>query len=101
MKIKAIIFTLILINFSSFSQERSKSISSSFDVNYSYGVIANHNSDILHLITGHPESVLISWNKKTFGLKKWEQTFNYPDIGVSVLYQDLKNKYLGKNYSLY
>ena len=101
MKIKAIIFILILINFSSFSQERSKSISSSFDVNYSYGVIANHNSDILHLITGHPESVLISWNKKTFGLKKWEQTFNYPDIGVSILYQDFKNKYLGKNYSLY
>tara|TARA_B110001450_G_scaffold227705_1_gene227232 strand:- start:687 stop:1796 length:1110 start_codon:yes stop_codon:yes gene_type:complete len=101
MKKYLIAFLLLHYSFISLSQEGINKNIYNFDVNYSYGVIANHNSDILHLITGHPESVLISWNKKTFGVRKWEQTFNYPDIGVSFLYQDLKNKYLGKNYSLY
>lgn len=72
-----------------------------FDVNYFKGNIALHNDDILHLITGHPEGVILSLNKKTFGQKVWEQRFSYPDYGVSFIYQDLKNDVLGNNYSLY
>lgn len=75
--------------------------SSYFDVNYFKGNIALHNDDILHLISGHPEGVILSWNKKTFGKQKWEQRFNYPDYGVSFAYQNLKNDVLGNNYSLY
>lgn len=86
----------------SFAQEEEKiPTSSSFDVNYFYGTTANHNSDILHLITGHPEGVILSWNKKTFGSESWQERFNYPDLGYSFAYQDLKNEYLGKNFSLY
>ena len=68
------IVSLLLLCFSllSFSQEEDTQ-ASTIDVNYMYGVIANHNSNILHLITGHPEGVLVSWNRKTFGKKKWEQ----------------------------
>ena len=72
-----------------------------FDVNYFSGNIALHNDDILHLIKGHPEGVIVSWNKKTFGNKAWEQRYNYPDYGVSFAYQDLKNDVLGNNYSIY
>jgi len=95
--------TLLLLCFSllSFSQEENDTQVVAIDVNYMYGVIANHNSNILHLITGHPEGVLVSWNRKTFGKQKWEQRFNYPDVGASFLYQDFKNEYLGENYSLY
>ncbi|HEY5689188.1 MAG TPA: acyloxyacyl hydrolase [Yeosuana sp.] len=82
-----------------FSQE--KQYASSFDVNYFKGNITLHNNDILHLITGHPEGVILSWNKKTYGFKEWEQRFNYPDYGVSFAYQNLKNDVLGNNYSLY
>ena len=82
-----------------FSQEQ-KSLSS-IDVNYFSGNIALHNDDILHLITGHPEGVIVSWNKKTFGFNTWEQRYNYPDYGVSFSYQNLKNKVLGNNYALY
>jgi hypothetical protein len=74
---------------------------SSIDVNYFAGNIALHNNDILHLITGHPEGVIISWNKKTFGFNTWEQRYNYPDYGVSFSYQNFKNKVLGNNYALY
>ena len=71
------------------------------DVSYFYGNIARHNDNITHLITGHPEGIIISWNKKTFGSNSWEQEFNYPDWGVSGSYQNLKNEFLGENYALY
>ncbi|HLT52403.1 MAG TPA: acyloxyacyl hydrolase [Flavobacteriaceae bacterium] len=82
-----------------FSQE--KTTSSTFDVNYFHGNIALHNTDILHLIQGHPEGVILSWNKKTFGDEAWQQRYNYPDYGLSFAYQDLKNEVLGNNVSLY
>jgi len=72
-----------------------------FDVNNFKGNIALHNNEILHLITGHPAGVILSWNKKTYGFEDWEQRFNYPDYGVSFAYQDMDNPVLGDNYSLY
>ena len=90
---------LFVLSFLGFSQETQKS--SYVDVNYFKGNIALHNDDILHLITGHPEGVIISWNKKTFGENDWEQRYGYPDYGVSFTYQNLKNKVLGNNYALY
>lgn len=83
----------------SFSQEKENL--SYLDVNYFKGNIALHNNDILHLIQGHPEGVILSWNKKTFGFNDWEQRYNYPDYGVSFIYQNLKNDVLGNNYSFY
>lgn len=82
-----------------FSQE--KQHTSYFDLNYFKGNIALHNNDILHLIKGHPEGVILSWNQKTFGKEAWEQRYNYPDYGFSFAYQNLKNDVLGNNYSLY
>lgn len=91
---------IILFGLLLFSQEKRTS-DSYFDLNYFLGNIALHNNDILHLITGHPEGVILSWNKKTFGNDPWEQRFNYPDYGASFIYQDLKNDVLGNNYGLY
>ena len=71
------------------------------DVNYFKGNIALHNNDILHLITGHPEGVILSWNKKTYGDEAWQARYNYPDYGASFIYQDLKNPNLGENFGLY
>lgn len=87
--------------FLSFAQEQESATFSSIDVNYFKGNIALHNDDILHLITGHPEGIIVSWNKKTFGKNTWEQRYNYPDYGVSFSYQNLKNEVLGNNYALY
>ncbi|NCP52092.1 MAG: acyloxyacyl hydrolase [Flavobacteriales bacterium] len=83
----------------SFSQEKQNT--SFVDVNYFKGNIALQNNDILHLITGHPEGVILSWNKKTYGYQDWEQRFNYPDYGLSFSYQNLKNDVLGNNYAIY
>jgi len=71
------------------------------DFNYFKGNIALHNDDILHLIDGHPEGFILSYNKTTFGENSWEQRYNYPDYGVSISYQNLKNDVLGNNFALY
>jgi len=97
---KQLITSLLCLCFSGvFSQE--KQTSSYIEVNYFKGNIALHNDDILHLIKGHPEGFILSWNKKTFGNQEWEQRYNYPDYGFSFSYQNLKNDVLGNNYSLY
>ncbi len=71
------------------------------DANFFYGSILLHNDNIAHLITGHPTGFVLSYNRRTYGLKPWEERYNYPDYGFSFIYQDLKNKYLGENYSVY
>lgn len=98
---KALLFLLSAVCTMVFAQEKATTKASTIDVNYFNGVIANHNSDILHLITGHPDGVLVSWSRKTFGEASWQERFNYPDVGVSFSYQDLKNTYLGENYAIY
>ena len=95
-------FFFVLLCSVLFAQENSDSGGSSYiDVNYFRGNIALHNNSLLHLISGHPEGTILSWNKKTFGDQKWQQRFNYPDYGISFSYQDLKNEALGNNYGLY
>ena len=73
----------------------------SVDANFFYGNIAEHNSDISHLIKGHPTGFILSYNKKTFGQNAWESRYNYPDYGASIIYQDLKNETLGNNFGVY
>ena len=90
---------LLLTSFAVYAQEQKND--TYFDFNYFAGNIALHNNDILHLITGHPEGFVFSYNKKTFGNNSWEQRYNYPDYGLSLSYQDLKNDVLGNNFGLY
>lgn len=72
-----------------------------FELDYFYGSILEHNSDIAHLITGHPSGFNLAFNHKTYGHNEWESRYNYPDWGFTFNYQDLGNEYLGKNYGLY
>lgn len=71
------------------------------DANYFYGTIVRHNKDISHLIKGHPEGFILSLNKQTFGKKEWQQRYNFPDYGASILYQDTQSESLGKLIGLY
>ncbi|HPF10953.1 MAG TPA: acyloxyacyl hydrolase [Flavobacteriaceae bacterium] len=73
----------------------------SLSADYFYGSILEHNSDIAHLITGHPTGLILSYNRKTYGYNEWESRYNYPDWGFTFTYQDLKNEYLGENFGFY
>ena len=80
---------------------QNKSSSTYLDLNYFKGTIPLHNTDILHLIQGHPEGVIVGWNHRTNGKKDWEHRYNYPDFGASFMYQDLKNEVLGNTFGFY
>ena len=63
-----------------------------------YGTILEHNPDISHLITEHPTGLMLAYNRKTYGLKEWEKRYNFPDVGYTFAYQDLKNFHLYIDY---
>lgn len=85
------------------AQTHEPTISSSFyiDASYYYGAILQHNPDISHLITGHPEGVILRYNKRTYGEKEWQSLYGFPDFGFTFSYQDLKNKSLGEAFGAY
>ncbi|KAB1068447.1 acyloxyacyl hydrolase [Tamlana haliotis] len=78
-----------------------KKHTSTIDLSYFYGNIAEHNPSMAHLITGHPEGFMLSWNRKTYGFEDWEQRYNYPGFGVTYAFQNMKNEYLGSLAALY
>ena len=98
---KSILFFALLIFCNSYSQEKQPNTQHSFSAEYYYGNIIQHQPSVGHLISGHPEGFILSYNQKRFGKEAWEQTYNYPDIGFSFSYQDYKNEIVGKLYALY
>lgn len=91
---------LLLLPLLLYAQEKPVG-SYSIDVNYFYGNIVPHSKSIYHLITAHPEGLMIGFNRHTFGDKEWQSAYNYPDYGASFHYQDMKEQALGEMYSLY
>lgn len=89
---------LVLLCFSVFGQTPE----THFDVeaNFLRGNVLAHTDKLNHLITGHPEGVMVSFSKKTTGENDWEKIYNYPDYGVYFLHQDFKNQILGKNFAV-
>lgn len=97
--VKRLVWGLLLSASICWSQETKKY--ESFEASYFYGSIFQHNKDVAHLITGHPEGFILSYNRRTYGQHLWEQLYNYPDWGFSFSYQNLKNKALGHNFGVY
>lgn len=101
---KLLVFYLVLIAQVAWSQQAPVHSSASYsdlEFTYLYGTILQHNPDISHLITGHPTAIMLRYNRKTFGDQEWEYRYNYPDWGVSAVFQDLKNQSLGDAYGIY
>ncbi|WP_086475499.1 MULTISPECIES: acyloxyacyl hydrolase [Arenibacter] len=84
-----------------FSQDGKQSASYTLDINQFYGSVLLHNNYISHLISSHPGGLIASFNRKTYGEKEWHQRFNYPDTGLSFVYQNMNNSTLGENFGLY
>ncbi len=95
-----LVYVLLLLCGTLFSQEN-EDASFFVDENYFYGTILIHNKDISHLIKNHPEGLILSYNRRTFGKKRWERTYNYPDWGFSFLYQNPHKPVLGENYGMH
>ncbi|MGK0385965.1 MAG: hypothetical protein ACI849_000570 [Patiriisocius sp.] len=95
-------FLLILSFISCFvlqAQEQNNTFS--VDANYFYGSILRHNKDLEHLIKGHPQGFILGYNVKTYGAERWQQAYNYPDFGVSMVYQNPQNDVLGSTIGIH
>ena len=80
-----------------FAQESSES--TAISASFLTGNVLIHSKDVASL-NGHPEGVMLTFSRKTFGKEEWQRAFNYPDYGAYFLFQDFKNSFLGKNYSI-
>ncbi|MGG7036920.1 MAG: acyloxyacyl hydrolase [Flavobacterium sp.] len=95
---RKIYFLILLVSGLLFSQESKET--TAIDIDYARGNILPHTNEIHHLISGHPEGVLVSFSRQTHGGKEWERVYGNPDYGMYFLYQDFKNQFLGKSYAL-
>ncbi len=95
------LFSLLLCPGGVISQESEAPDLWTLDASPFYGSILLHNTDISHLIREHPAGVILGLSKQTFGREGWEAAFNYPDTGISMVYQDMNNSTLGTNLGVY
>lgn len=70
------------------------------DLHWFRGSIAIHNKDITRLDIAYPKGFIFAMQRKTFGLKPWTRWYNYPDYGLSFIYQDFNSSVLGRVYGL-
>lgn len=70
-----------------------------FGLDVFHGSVINHNKNISQLIHNHPQGFILSYNVRTFGNKRWQREYNYPDWGVTFLYEDFRYDPMGVNYS--
>lgn len=83
------------------SQDQRETKKYTLDISQYYGSILLHNNYISHLITAHPGGLILGYNRKTYGDMEWQELFNYPDTGISFIYQNMNNGTLGENFGLY
>ena len=94
------VLTCFALFFSCLSWCQTSNKAGSADFSLFYGSIVQHDSDVGHLITGHPTGFSLSYNRQTFGSKEWHSVYGYPDYGLTFIYQDMKNEFLGDHYGL-
>ena len=100
MRLSCLILALLGIHISLTAQAEFKD-SYFIDLNAYAGSILRHNTDISHLITNHPAGFAIALSKRTWGDEAWQQGYNYPDTGISFVYQDMNSETLGRHFGLY
>ncbi|MDR0365200.1 MAG: acyloxyacyl hydrolase [Bacteroidales bacterium] len=74
----------------------------SLRANYHYGFTISHNPNSRFFNDKHFSTYELAIVKQTIGNTFWEQSFNYPAYGISLMYSELGNpKYLGRLIGLY
>jgi hypothetical protein len=64
---------------------------------YFKGFVFKHSAEVAHLVASHPTGIVVEYDKHTYGHKRWEYEFRYPDVGYSLIYIDYNNSVLGKS----
>lgn len=64
------------------------------------GNVLPHRDDVLNLVNGHPDGLMVSFLAKTHGAQEWEKAYGFPDYGAYLLFQDFKSQPLGVCYAV-
>lgn len=83
-----------------FSQTEKKH-TDAFQFNVLSGFVLDHTANISHLIQGPTQGFMATWERQTYGHKEWEEAYNYPSFGGSLLVQNMGSPELGSVYSLH
>ncbi|MCO6501126.1 MAG: acyloxyacyl hydrolase [Vicingus serpentipes] len=93
-----ILLFLLFINQYAQKEQRPFGIKETFH----YGFIAPHRPIVNELLEGHTKAYELSFYKNTLGKKQWQQLYNYPTVGLSLIYLDLANPaQLGKSFGCF
>lgn len=68
---------------------------SNWQLTYSMGSSIKHKQSMGHLVTSHPQSLMLSWSKTSDTTSIWRKRFNYPDTGITLTHQEFNNNKLG------
>jgi len=91
------LFLMILVSITLYGQDNDSRYTYAIGGSVFKGFIYRHTSKIAHLITDHPGGFEIYAQKNTYGNREWQSMYNYPDIGISLVYIDYNNDQLGKS----
>jgi len=91
-KILAILTFFLSILTNAQTEERSNSLS----VDFFKGIIIEHDSSLKTAIQGNPFGVLLSYNYVKNEQSDFNNLYNYPERGYSLLYEDFNSDILGE-----
>ncbi len=71
-------------------------------VNYHYGWVMPHHPYMAILNQGHTQAIEINIGKQSTGTTPWQEAYNFPDFGLSIMAFDLANPtMLGNGFSAF
>jgi hypothetical protein len=86
-----LLFFCLIMNGQAFAQKSFR-----YALGYRYGFLMNHHEDLEEVYGGiNPKGIEFTWLKQTDGKKDWHQVWNFPDIGINLVYYDLQDQDLG------
>ena len=70
-------------------------------IRYHRGFLFLHRQGLEHLSEDASNGVQVDFSWQTLGKEPWHQAYNYPDVGLSLIYLDFGNPRLGNGIGLY
>lgn len=62
-------------------------------------IIIGHDPAVAHLVASHPTGLELNVQRQTTGAAPWHGWYNYPKVGLALVYYDYHNPVLGRSYA--
>ena len=62
-------------------------------------IIVSHTPPVAHLVASHPTGFELNAQRQTTGAAPWHGWYQYPKVGLALVYYDYHNPVLGRSYA--